>query len=80
MEQLIFEDDSTSESIGASKLASTIAEAEKTVLAIAYNGQLSKRMFDMASESGVATIIGTSIKSGEKPSDDVEAWATSDWN
>ena len=77
---LIFEDDSTSESIGASKLASTIAEAEKTVLAIAYNGQLSKRMFDMASEYGVATIIGKSIKSGEKPSDDVEAWATSDWN
>ncbi len=77
---LIFEDDSTSESIGASKLASTIGEVEKTVLAIAYNGQLSKRMFDMASESGVATIIGTSIKPGEKSSDDVEAWATSDWN
>ena len=77
---LIFEDDSTSEPIGASKLASTIDESEKAVLAIAYNGQLSKRMFDMASESGVATIIGTSIKSGEKPDDKVEAWATSNWD
>ena len=77
---LIFEDDTTSEPVGASKLATSIEESEKSVLAIAYNGQLSKRMFDMASESGVATIIGTSIKSGEKPGDSVEAWATSDWN
>ena len=77
---LIYLDDSTSDSIGASIFASTIAEAEKTVLAIAYNGQLSKRMFEIALESGVATIIGTSIKTGEKPSDDVEAWSTSDWN
>ena len=77
---LIFEDDTTSEPVGASKLATSIEESEKAVLAIAYNGQLSKRMFDMASESGVATIIGTSIKSGEKPEDNVEAWATSDWD
>ena len=77
---LIFEDDTTSEPVGASKLATSIEESEKAVLAIVYNGQLSKRMFDMASESGVATIIGTSIKSGEKPEDNVEAWATSDWD
>ena len=77
---LIFEDDTTSESVGASKLATSIEESEKSVLAIVYNGQLSKRMFDMASESEVATIIGTSIKSGEKPDDTVEAWATSDWD
>ena len=77
---LIFEDDTTSEPVGASKLATSIEESEKAVLAIAYNGQLSKRMFEIASESGVATIIGTSIKSGEKPEDNVEAWATSDWD
>lgn len=76
---LIFEDDSTSDPIGASKLAASIEESERTVLAIAYNGQLSKRMFDMASEAKVPTIIGTSIKSGEEPNPDLEAWATSDW-
>ena len=76
---LIFEDDSTSEPIGASKLASVIEQSERKVLAIAYNGQLSKRMFDMALEAEVHTIIGTSIKNGEKPSSEVEAWATSDW-
>ena len=76
---LSFEDDSTSEPIGASKLASAIEESERKVLAIAYNGQLSKRMFDMALEAEVHTIIGTSIKQGEKPSSEVEAWATSDW-
>ncbi|MED5485727.1 MAG: hypothetical protein VYE59_03840, partial [Candidatus Thermoplasmatota archaeon] len=76
---LIFEDDSTSEPIGASKLASVIEQSERKVLAIAYNGQLSKRMFDMALEAEVHTIIGTSIQNGEKPSSEVEAWATSDW-
>ena len=76
---LIFEDDSTSEPIGASKLASAIEESERTVLAIVYNGQLSKRMFVMASEAKVPTIIGTSIKSGEESSPELEAWATSDW-
>ena len=76
---LIFEDDSTSDPIGVSKLASNIEGAEKTVLAIVYNGQLSKRMYDMASSAGVQTIIGTSIKEGENPNSDVEVWATSDW-
>jgi DNA primase len=77
---LIFEDDSTSEPVGASKLAASIKDEEKSVLAIAYNGQLSKRMFDIASEAGVPTIIGTSIKKGEKPNEDVEVWATSTWS
>ncbi len=76
---LIFDDDSISEPIGASKLASKIEESSKTVLAIAYNGQLSKRMYDMASEAGVPTVIGTSLKEGESINSDVEAWATSDW-
>tara|TARA_B100000902_G_scaffold388752_1_gene434899 strand:- start:357 stop:1553 length:1197 start_codon:yes stop_codon:yes gene_type:complete len=77
---LIFDDDSISEPIGASKLASQIEESSQVVLAIAYNGQLSKRMYDMASEAGVPTIIGTSVKDGEKPDSDVEVWATSDWS
>ena len=77
---LIFDDDSISEPIGASKLASQIEESSQVVLAIAYNGQLSKRMYDMASEAGVPTIIGTSVKDGEKPNSDVEVWATSDWS
>ncbi len=77
---LIFEDDSVSESVGASKLAASIKDEEKSVLAIAYNGQLSKRMFDIASEAGVPTLIGTSIKKGEKPNEDVEVWATSTWS
>jgi len=76
---LIFEDDSISEPIGASKLAAGIEESERTVLAIVYNGQLSKRMFDISLEAKVPTIIGTSIKQGEEPSSEVEAWATSDW-
>lgn len=76
---LIFDDDSISEPIGASKLASKIEESSETVLAIAYNGQLSKRMYDMASEAGVPTVIGTSLKEGESINSDVEAWATSDW-
>ena len=77
---LIFEDDSTSEPVGASKLAASIKDEEKSVLAIIYNGQLSKRMFDIASEAGVPTLIGTSIKDGEKPNENVEAWATSNWS
>ena len=77
---LIFEDDSTSDPIGASKLASKIAESTQTVLAVAYNGQLSKRMYDIASGAGVPTIIGTSLKQGEEINSDVEIWATSDWN
>mgnify|MGYP000417439570 FL=1 len=77
---LIFEDDTTSDPIGASKLASAIEESERSVLAIVYNGQLSKRMFDIASEGKVHTIIGTSIKSGEEPNSELEAWATSDWS
>ena len=77
---LIFEDDSTSEPVGASKLAASIKDEEKSVLAITYNGQLSKRMFDIASEAGVPTLIGTSIKKGEKPSEDLEVWATSTWS
>ena len=76
---LIFEDDSISDPIGASKLAAGIEESERTVLAIVYNGQLSKRMFDIATKAKVPTIIGTSIKSGEEPDSEVEAWATSDW-
>ena len=76
---LIFEDDSISDPIGASKLASEIEASEREVLAIAYNGQLSKRMFDIASDAKVPTIIGTSIKSGEEPNSELEAWATSDW-
>ena len=76
---LIFEDDSISDPIGASKLAAGIEESERTVLAIVYNGQLSKRMFDIATKAKVPTIIGTSIKSGEEPDSELEAWATSDW-
>ncbi len=76
---LIFEDDSISEAVGVSKLASVVKDQEKTVLAIAYNGQLSKRMYDLASEAGIPTLIGTSKKTGEKPNSDVEIWATSDW-
>ena len=61
------------------QLASEIEASEREVLAIAYNGQLSKRMFDIASDAKVPTIIGTSIKSGEEPNSELEAWATSDW-
>lgn len=75
---LIFDDDTTSKPIGATKLAAEAKDSE-SVLAIIFNGQLSKRVFDIASDAGVPTLIGTSVKKGDKPVGDVEVWATTDW-
>ena len=76
----VYGDDTVSEAIGATKLASEAKES-KDVLAIVFNGKISNRTFEIASEASIPTIIGTSIASGLKAqTNGVEAWSTADFS
>ena len=75
----VYGDDTISAAIGATKLAAE-AKSSKDVLAIVFNGKISNRTFEIASEASIPTIIGTSIATGLKAqTNGVEAWSTTDF-
>ena len=75
----VYGDDTISAAIGATKLAAE-AKSSKDVLAIVFNGKISNRTFEIASEASIPTIIGTSLATGLKAqTNGVEAWSTTDF-
>ena len=74
----VYDDDTVSDAIGATKLADEAKKA-KGVLAIVFNGKISDRTFEIAAEASIPTIIGTSITKGLEPQlKGVEAWSTTE--
>lgn len=71
----ILEDGSVSEALGASKLADFAAENE-SVQAIVINSPATDRIFEIASENGIASVVAKKIN-GKAPAG-VEAYALSD--
>jgi len=71
----ILEDGSVSDAIGASKLAEFAVENEG-VQAIVINGPATDRIWEIASENGIASVVAKKVN-GKAPAG-VEAYALSD--
>ena len=68
-------DGTISDAVGPSKLAAAAEEADGAV-AIVFNGAVSDRILDIASEAAIETVIGTKEGKGFASRDDVKAWLT----
>ncbi len=68
-------DGTISDAIGPSKLAAAAEEADGAV-AIVFNGAVSDRILDIASEAAIETVVGTKEGKGFSKRDDVKAWLT----
>lgn len=66
-------DGSVSEPVGPSTLSKAAASADGAV-AIVFNGPLSERTLEIASESAIETVIGTKAGKGYAARDDVKSW------
>ena len=66
-------DGSVSEAVGPAKLASAAEEADGAI-AIVFNGPVSKRTIEIASESAIETVVGTTAGKGCEDADDVKVW------
>jgi DNA primase len=68
-------DGTVSDAVGPSKLAAAAEEADGAV-AIVFNGAVSDRILDIASEAAIETVVGTKEGKGFAARDDVKAWLT----
>ncbi len=68
-------DGTVTDAVGPSKLAAAAEEADGAV-AIVFNGAVSDRILDIASEAAIETVIGTKEGKGFATRDDVKAWLT----
>mgnify|MGYP003322314494 CR=1 FL=1 len=68
-------DGTISDAVGPSKLAAAAEEADGAV-AIVFNGAVSDRILDIASEAAIETVVGTKEGKGFASRDDVKAWLT----
>ena len=68
-------DGTLSEPVSAAKIASAAEEAEG-VVAMVFNGPVSDRILEIASESEIETVIGTKEGKGFSKVDGVTAWLT----
>ncbi len=73
---IILADGSASDAIGASKLAATVAENEGAQ-AIIINSAATTRVMEIASENGIAIVVGTTSK--DAPPAGVTAYASKDF-
>ena len=68
-------DGTVTEPVGPKDLASTANEADGAI-AIIYNGSISDKTLDIASEAAIETVIGTKQGKGYGERDDVKSWLT----
>lgn len=68
-------DGTVSDAVGPSKLAAAAEDADGAV-AIVFNGAVSDRILDIASEAAIETVVGTKEGKGFAERDDVKAWLT----
>jgi len=68
-------DGTVSEAVSPSKLAEAAEDADGAV-AIVFNGPVSDRILDIASEAAIETVVGTKEGKGFSARDDVTAWLT----
>tara|TARA_B100001094_G_C18185656_1_gene803619 strand:- start:781 stop:2007 length:1227 start_codon:yes stop_codon:yes gene_type:complete len=68
-------DGSVSDAVGPSKLAAAAEDADGAV-AIVFNGAVSDRILDIASEAAIETVVGTKEGKGFAARDGVTAWLT----
>jgi len=66
-------DGTISEPIGPSKLAKAAAEADGAI-AIVFNGPVSERTLEIASEAAIETVVGTKAGKGYEVRSDVKSW------
>ena len=66
-------DGSISDPVGPSKLASAADEADGAV-AIVFNGPVSERTLEIASQAAIETVVGTKAGKGYGDRDDVKSW------
>ena len=68
-------DGTVSDAVSPSKLAEAAEEADGAV-AIVFNGPVSDRILDIASEAAIETVVGTKEGKGFSARDGVKAWLT----
>ena len=68
-------DGTVTDAVGPKNLAAAAVEADGAV-AIVFNGAVSERILDIASEAAIETVIGTKEGKGFSTRDDVKAWLT----
>jgi DNA primase len=68
-------DGTVSDAVGPSKLAAAAEDADGAV-AIVFNGAVSDRILDIATEAAIETVVGTKEGKGFAARDDVKAWLT----
>ena len=68
-------DGSVTEPVGPKDLASAANEADGAI-AIIYNGSISDKTLDIASEAAIETVVGTKQGKGYGKRDDVQSWLT----
>ena len=68
-------DGTISDAVSPTKLAAAAVEADGAV-AIVFNGPVSDRILDIASEAAIETVVGTKEGKGFSSRDDVKAWLT----
>ena len=66
-------DGTVSDAVSPAKLAAAAEEADGAV-AIVFNGPVSDRILDIASEAAIETVVGTKEGKGFSVRDDVKAW------
>lgn len=69
----VMEDNTVSEAVGPKSLSKAAGETEGAV-AIVFNGPISERTLEIASESAIATVVGTKAGKGFSAVKGVEAW------
>lgn len=69
----IMMDGTVSEPVGAKDLANAANEADGAI-AIVYNGTISDKTLDIASEAAIETVVGTKAGKGYGDRDDVKSW------
>ena len=69
----VMEDNTVSEAVGPKSLSKAAGETEGAV-AIVFNGPVSERTLEIASESAIATVVGTKAGKGFSAVEGVEAW------
>jgi len=68
-------DGTISDAVSPAKLAAAAEETDGAV-AIVFNGPVSDRILDIASEAEIETVVGTKEGKGFSPRDGVKAWLT----
>jgi hypothetical protein len=68
-------DGSISDPVGPSTLSKTAGDADGAV-AIVFNGPVSERTLEIASEAAIPTVIGTKAGKGFSDREGVSAWLT----